>query len=133
MFRLQNAGKLEITRLSKGSVQRDTFVPEEKEVFSTFRILCSLNCSYIDMYIYANDLLTTFIYCYYGALYISIGKDSCTGDSGGPLISRQGEEEPMYLKGIVSFGARRCGEKGIPGVYTKVSEYIRWISNHISR
>ena len=89
--------------------------------------------SIVVLYIYASDLFTSIIYCDYGALYISIGKDSCTGDSGGPLISRQGEEEPMYLKGIVSFGARRCGEKGIPGVYTKVSEYIRWISKHISR
>ena len=62
---------------------------------------------------------------------IILGKDSCSGDSGGPLISRKGKEDPMYLKGIVSFGARRCGEKGVPGVYTNMLTYMRWISKHM--
>ena len=43
------------------------------------------------------------------------GKDSCSGDSGGPLIARNGIAEAMYLKGIVSFGTKKCG-KGFPGV-----------------
>lgn len=59
------------------------------------------------------------------------GKDSCSGDSGGPLISRKGKEDPMFLKGIVSFGARRCGEKGVPGVYTNVFSYMKWIEQHL--
>ena len=43
-----------------------------------------------------------------------IGKDSCSGDSGGPLIVRNSSDGAMYLKGIVSFGTKKCG-KGIPG------------------
>ena len=37
----------------------------------------------------------------------------------------------MFLKGIVSFGARRCGEKGVPGVYTNVFSYMKWIEQHM--
>ena len=55
-----------------------------------------------------------------------LGKDSCSGDSGGPLIVRNRIEDPMYLKGIVSFGTKKCG-KGFPGVYINVTHYIPWI------
>merc|ERR1711953_279055 len=41
------------------------------------------------------------------------GKDSCNGDSGGPLMSLDGGwgdfKEPKYLRGIVSFGSQNCG------------------------
>ncbi|XP_043919845.1 granzyme A-like [Protopterus annectens] len=51
-------------------------------------------------------------------------KDSCEGDSGGPLICK-GE-----LKGIASFGDKNCGDPQKPGVYTRLSEdYILWIRN----
>ena len=56
-------------------------------------------------------------------------KDSCDGDSGGPLISR-GEVNlrPRFVQyGIVSFGPRSCGVNGFPGVYTKVAYYVDWI------
>ena len=58
--------------------------------------------------------------------------DSCAGDSGGPLMV-QGEDrpgKPMYLKGIVSFGKRKCGT-GFPGVYTDVGYYIDWIKRNL--
>ena len=55
------------------------------------------------------------------------------GDSGGPLncpIANQGFGLPRYeLCGIVSWGAR-CAEKDYPGVYTRVSKYMNWISSN---
>lgn len=49
--------------------------------------------------------------------------DSCTGDSGGPLMSQQ----PNWIvEGIVSYGYQ-CGLEGWPGVYTRVSSYVDWI------
>lgn len=33
--------------------------------------------------------------------------------------------------GIVSFGSTACGKEGIPGVYTKVYDYIDWIYKNI--
>lgn len=43
---------------------------------------------------------------------LGIGQDSCSGDSGGPLMSqRQGDfKQNKYLYGIVSFGTRKCGQ-----------------------
>jgi secreted trypsin-like serine protease len=55
------------------------------------------------------------------------GKDSCKGDSGGPL-TRQLPGGPRVLVGIVSQGVG-CAYKGIPGVYTRVSAYEKWISD----
>lgn len=58
-------------------------------------------------------------------------QDSCDGDSGGPLIYK-GEVNlrPRFVQyGIVSFGPRSCGVRGIPGVYTKVAYYVYWILN----
>uniref|UniRef100_A0AAY4CH40 Peptidase S1 domain-containing protein n=1 Tax=Denticeps clupeoides TaxID=299321 RepID=A0AAY4CH40_9TELE len=52
------------------------------------------------------------------------GKDSCQGDSGGPMVSRQGTA--WVQSGIVSFG-KGCAEPYFPGVYTRVSQYQKWI------
>uniref|UniRef100_A0A1I8MM99 Uncharacterized protein n=1 Tax=Musca domestica TaxID=7370 RepID=A0A1I8MM99_MUSDO len=56
--------------------------------------------------------------------------DTCQGDSGGPLIMNsinpQGFNTP-FVVGITSFG-RGCALE-IPGVYTRVSEYVDWIDN----
>jgi secreted trypsin-like serine protease len=39
---------------------------------------------------------------------------------------------PYYvLLGAVSFGPSKCGTVGVPGVYTKVSSYLEWISENI--
>ncbi|XP_036605882.1 serine protease 55 [Trichosurus vulpecula] len=54
-------------------------------------------------------------------------KDSCQGDSGGPLVCNQKNNENIwYQMGIVSWG-EGCGQKGKPGVYTAVSNYLLWI------
>uniref|UniRef100_A0A3F2YTX9 CLIP domain-containing serine protease n=1 Tax=Anopheles christyi TaxID=43041 RepID=A0A3F2YTX9_9DIPT len=58
------------------------------------------------------------------------GKDSCRGDSGGPLM-RYGDGRSStkywYLIGVVSFGLEQCGTDGVPGVYTRMSEYMDWV------
>ncbi|CAL8136678.1 unnamed protein product [Orchesella dallaii] len=50
------------------------------------------------------------------------GKDSCDGDSGGPLKAVDGN----YLAGIVSWGTI-CAFPLQPGVNTEVSHFIEWI------
>ncbi|XP_050312707.1 phenoloxidase-activating factor 1-like isoform X2 [Anthonomus grandis grandis] len=60
------------------------------------------------------------------------GKDSCTGDSGGPLMRRVYTPESRWvIEGVVSFGWNYCGTSGFPGVYTKVSTYLPWIHKNI--
>lgn len=52
------------------------------------------------------------------------GKDACNGDGGGPLTV------DGLLIGIVSWG-QGCGRKPLPGVYTRVSYYVEWISKTV--
>ncbi|KAJ1209982.1 hypothetical protein NDU88_005351 [Pleurodeles waltl] len=50
------------------------------------------------------------------------GKDTCNGDSGGPLICNR------ELRGITSFGPTQCGTAGKPSVYTLLTDdYLNWI------
>ncbi|KAF5289868.1 hypothetical protein FQR65_LT02002 [Abscondita terminalis] len=56
------------------------------------------------------------------------GKDTCTGDSGGPLMNYIALNDiNWYVTGIVSFGPTPCGLERWPGVYTRVTEYVPWI------
>ncbi|XP_066157983.1 venom protease-like [Euwallacea fornicatus] len=61
------------------------------------------------------------------------GRDSCAGDSGGPLMyTGLIEGSPRYIQyGIVSYGPRKCGSEGKPGVYTRVKSYLLWILDNI--
>ncbi|GCB76962.1 hypothetical protein scyTo_0020530, partial [Scyliorhinus torazame] len=56
--------------------------------------------------------------------------DACKGDSGGPLVCMT--KGHMSLHGIISWGIG-CGKPGIPGVYTKVANYLAWIRQHIAQ
>ncbi|KAL7646386.1 UNVERIFIED_CONTAM: hypothetical protein RMT77_003299 [Armadillidium vulgare] len=53
------------------------------------------------------------------------GKDTCTGDSGGPLLIRLSNFQ-YALIGVTSFG-RKCGDFKHPGIYTRVSRFVPWI------
>jgi len=64
--------------------------------------------------------------------YLTGGKDSCEGDSGGPLAVRDGPESKWTLAGIVSNGVK-CAEPNLPGIYTRISEYRNWIIETINK
>ncbi|XP_026744184.1 serine protease persephone-like [Trichoplusia ni] len=57
-------------------------------------------------------------------------RDTCEGDSGGPLQIKSTSIYCMYvIIGVTSFGFTTCGEVGYPGVYTRVSNYVPWIES----
>ncbi|XP_054158936.1 transmembrane protease serine 9-like [Oppia nitens] len=57
------------------------------------------------------------------------GKDTCQGDSGGPLMHKRQSDGKWQLIGVVSWG-RGCGQANSPGVNTRITRYIDWISKH---
>ncbi|MCL1037273.1 trypsin-like serine protease [Shewanella submarina] len=57
--------------------------------------------------------------------YAKIKKDSCNGDSGGPLFMKR--DGQYYQTGIVSWGAQVCASDNLPGVYVRVSKMLDWI------
>ncbi|KPJ11407.1 Trypsin [Papilio machaon] len=52
-------------------------------------------------------------------------RDSCAGDSGGPLLCRD-RTMRYYLQGITSFGDG-CGKRGKYGIYTRTAGYVTWM------
>ncbi|KXN67074.1 trypsin-like serine protease [Conidiobolus coronatus NRRL 28638] len=71
--------------------------------------------------VFANEMLC--------AGYPEGKKDTCSGDSGGPLfIIKDGKQ---ILTGIVSWG-KQCALPKLPGVYTRVSTYRKWILDNIN-
>jgi hypothetical protein len=56
-----------------------------------------------------------------------INQDSCSGDSGGPMVAVSAGGGIQQI-GVVSWGANDCaGEKQSYGVYTRVAAYRDWI------
>lgn len=55
-------------------------------------------------------------------------RDSCQGDSGGPLVYEYLGR--WYQLGLVSFGYK-CAERGYPGVYTNIPNFLKWLGSHM--
>jgi trypsin len=53
------------------------------------------------------------------------GKDSCNGDSGGPIV----DAASKTLLGLVSWGYG-CADPDYPGVYTRVGNYVNYINSN---
>ncbi|NXC59602.1 HGFA factor, partial [Aleadryas rufinucha] len=79
--------------------------------------------------IYGTEL-TENMFC---AGYFDSKSDACQvmlgGDSGGPLACE--ENDISYLYGIISWGDG-CGRVNKPGVYTRVTNYVKWINEKIA-
>uniref|UniRef100_A0A6J0V2N5 Serine protease 56 n=1 Tax=Pogona vitticeps TaxID=103695 RepID=A0A6J0V2N5_9SAUR len=76
-----------------------------------------------------SQLFTNAMFC---AGYLSGGIDSCQGDSGGPLTCWDPLSERYVLHGITSWGDG-CGERGKPGVYTRVATFTDWIQKQMEK
>lgn len=53
------------------------------------------------------------------------------GDSGGPLMIPSTKNYKMYyIIGVVSYGFK-CAEPGFPGVYTKVTSFLDFVTSQL--
>ncbi|XP_058457823.1 serine protease snake-like [Malaya genurostris] len=56
------------------------------------------------------------------------GRDTCKGDSGGPLQVKTEQQGCLFhLIGIVSWGQDACGYGQSLAIYTKIASYVSWI------
>ncbi|KAH8892621.1 trypsin-like serine protease [Thozetella sp. PMI_491] len=72
---------------------------------------------------YGTSAVTTNMFC---AGLAAGGKDSCSGDSGGPII----DASTGVLVGLVSWG-QGCAEAGFAGVYTRIGNYVTYINSNV--
>ncbi|KAF7854191.1 hypothetical protein EAF04_010488 [Stromatinia cepivora] len=72
---------------------------------------------------YGTSSVTTNMWC---AGVTAGGKDSCSGDSGGPII----DAATGVLEGTVSWG-QGCAEAGYAGVYSRVGNYVTYIQSNL--
>lgn len=63
--------------------------------------------------------------------YLEGGKDTCYGDSGGPIqVITPRNQCIFHIVGVTSFG-KACAAKNTAGVYTRVSSYLDWIEANV--
>ena len=110
------------TETSKGEMVRDLKAAGVKSVTNK---QCNDDVAYGDGNAATPDRITPGMLC---AGFAEGGTDSCEGDSGGPLTMAAADRR--VLVGIVSWGDG-CAEKNKFGVYTRLSEYQRWVADCI--
>ncbi|XP_063588588.1 CUB and peptidase domain-containing protein 2-like [Penaeus indicus] len=59
------------------------------------------------------------------------GRDTCRGDSGGPLTLENSNGTRSFVVGITSLGLKVCGSANTLGIYTNVAFYTPWILENI--
>ena len=55
-------------------------------------------------------------------------RDTCHGDSGGPIVAYNQKRNAWVLLGIIIWGSERCAQPNKYIVSTRVSHYIEWIN-----
>ena len=60
-------------------------------------------------------------------------KDSCSGDSGGPLWKVEGQENRAVVIGLTSRGASICGQVDRPAIYTRIKAHLKWIHDTLDQ
>ncbi len=60
--------------------------------------------------------------------FVSGGKDTCSGDSGGPIIAFSQPLQAWHQIGITSWGVGDCAQADSYGVYTRLDRYKDFIS-----
>ncbi len=58
----------------------------------------------------------------------STGKDSCGGDSGGPLLVEK--NGGWVVAGLVSWGPETCAITGKYGVYARIADNLAWVEGY---
>lgn len=76
---------------------------------------------------YGNGFSPEMMIC--AGIYPAGGKDTCFGDSGGPLTATV--DSRQVLAGITSWGSEICGIPDKPGVYARVTAGLPWINSTI--
>ena len=69
---------------------------------------------------------------FFNLLNLNVGKDTCGGDSGSPLVftTRNGEKLIHYIIGVNSWGARPCGSIH-PSGFERVTSHLAFIKQHL--
>jgi secreted trypsin-like serine protease len=98
---------------------------EDKGVESS-KILQKLEVPVLDIEVckaaLSTSVITDRMLC---AGFVEGGRDSCKGDSGGPLITQKSNRYFEQI-GIVSWG-KGCARENRPGFYSRVTELTQWI------
>lgn len=59
------------------------------------------------------------------------GQDTCSGDSGGPLMLSNTAGQKYFLVGITSLGPQVCATDNVASRYTDVYNFMGWITSNI--